>query len=293
MHKAQRLYPVVTGVAILLLFLFSCPDMPAQESRSCELRIVLNGEILKEPGLYYGDYAYVPLKAIADALGVPFCLDESKKIFTLNGITVRGKALKKGGVIYISVLSVAENTDSLVKCDVAQKTITITYAKSLRESPSPAPSPMPTASPEPAASSEPTASPEPAASPSPVASPVPAPFLPVTADNGVFRVTISNVNQLNSCRSYVPRTGNKFVLVRLSQQNISTILQIYTGVFTLVDCSGHVYNYIDTLSNFWLLVLKPGGINFGYIVFEIPQSETPARVVLSGISKQPLTLNLQ
>ena len=42
------------------------------------------------------------------------------------------------------------------------------------------------------------------------------------------------------------------------------------GDFSLLDQNNRAYDYIEGLSNFWLVILRPYGINFGYLVFEVP-----------------------
>jgi len=79
----------------------------------------------------------------------------------------------------------------------------------------------------------------------------------------------------------------------LSQQNISDEVQIYSGKFSLVDNTRTAYDYLEGLSNFWLIVLRPGGINFGYLVFEIPASSKPMQLVLHSQTRPPLTAELR
>ncbi|MFH0801014.1 MAG: DUF4352 domain-containing protein [bacterium] len=118
-------------------------------------------------------------------------------------------------------------------------------------------------------------------------------FRPVTANNSVFSVTVTNIETMNTIKDYYkPKTGYKFVTVYLSQQNVSNEVQIYTGRFSMLDQSNTSYDYAEQLSNFWLIILKPGGINFGYLVFEVPQDARPARLLLHALNQAPLSLNL-
>jgi hypothetical protein len=119
-------------------------------------------------------------------------------------------------------------------------------------------------------------------------------FVPRSSQNSIFMVTVTNLQSVNSLKEfYKPRGGHKFVIVYLSQQNISNEVQIYTGKFNLVDQSGNAFNGLDNLSNFWLVVLRPHGINFGYLVFEVPQESVPAQIVLTTANQPPLSLPLQ
>jgi len=118
-------------------------------------------------------------------------------------------------------------------------------------------------------------------------------FSPRRGSNEIFSVTITNMEEVNTIKNYYkPRAGGKYLVVYLTQQNISNQTQIYTGKFSLIDESNKVYEYMEGLSNFWLVILKPGGVNFGYLVFEIPDGITPARLVLHALNHEPLAVKL-
>lgn len=120
-----------------------------------------------------------------------------------------------------------------------------------------------------------------------------SPYIPRTAQNSVFKVTVSNLEIVPVIKDfYKPRTGSKFVVASLSQQNISNQVQIYTGKFSLVDQNQNSYDHLEGLSNFWLVILRPYGVNFGYLVFEIPQNAKPICLVLHALNQAPLTINL-
>ncbi len=123
--------------------------------------------------------------------------------------------------------------------------------------------------------------------------PVDGVYVPRSAQNSVFQVTVTNLENVTVIRDfYRPRTGYKFVVVYLSQQNISEQVQIYTGRFSLLDQKNTSYDYIEGLSNFWLVILRPFGINFGYLVFEVPVDARPMSLVLHALNQAPLSLNL-
>lgn len=120
-----------------------------------------------------------------------------------------------------------------------------------------------------------------------------SPYIPRTAQNSVFKVTVSNLEIVPVIKDfYKPRSGSKFVVASLSQQNISNQVQIYTGKFSLVDQNQNSYDHLEGLSNFWLVILRPYGVNFGYLVFEIPQNSKPICLVLHALNQAPLTINL-
>jgi Copper amine oxidase N-terminal domain len=118
-------------------------------------------------------------------------------------------------------------------------------------------------------------------------------YVPKSGQNNVFAVTVTNVETAGAIKDfYHPRPGYRFVIVYLSQQNVSNEVQIYTGRFSLLDQNGQAHEYVEGLSNFWLVILRPYGINFGYLVFEMPVESQPTRIALHALNQAPLTLNL-
>ena len=118
-------------------------------------------------------------------------------------------------------------------------------------------------------------------------------YVPKTAKNSVFQVTVTNVENISTFKDfYRPKEGHRYVIVYLSQQNISQQVQIYTGRFSLLDQKANSYDYMEGLSNFWLLILRPFGINFGYLVFEVPVDSTPVSLVLHSLNQAPLTVDI-
>lgn len=118
-------------------------------------------------------------------------------------------------------------------------------------------------------------------------------YVPKSAQNNVFAVTVTNIETVGSIKDfYHPKPGYRYVIVYLSQQNVSNEVQIYTGRFSLLDQNSRAYDYIEGLSNFWLVILRPYGINFGYLVFEVPVDAHPTRLALHALNQSPLTLNL-
>lgn len=119
-------------------------------------------------------------------------------------------------------------------------------------------------------------------------------FVPRSEQNYIFRVSVSNMEEVDSIKDYYkPKPGYKFVIVYLSQQNISNEVQVYTGHFSLVDQGNTSYEPLDRLSNFWLVVLRPGGMVTGYLVFEIPQDSKAMSLVLHGLNMAPLSVSLK
>lgn len=123
--------------------------------------------------------------------------------------------------------------------------------------------------------------------------PVDGVYVPRSAQNSVFQVTVTNLETVPVIKDfYRPRTGYKFVIAYLSQQNVSQQVQIYTGRFSMLDQKAASYDYVEGLSNFWLVILRPFGVNFGYLVFEVPVDSKPISLVLHALNQAPLTVNL-
>lgn len=112
--------------------------------------------------------------------------------------------------------------------------------------------------------------------------------------DGVFRVTVTDfLDQLTSIRGYFhPRPGNKYVVVCVSQENISSALQVYSGRFTLQGADGKTYDPVYTLSNFWAMVLRPGALNLASLTYEMPAGVSPSRLVLAT-HRAPLSVPLR
>ena len=64
------------------------------------------------------------------------------------------------------------------------------------------------------------------------------------------------------------------------------------GNFYLQDQEGNDFEPVTEHSNFMGVVLKPYGVNFGYFVYELPQSAVPIRLVLVTTTQSPVTVNL-
>jgi hypothetical protein len=124
--------------------------------------------------------------------------------------------------------------------------------------------------------------------------PLPVPYQPRTGSNGVFAVTVTNVERIASYHShYQPKAGYQFIMVSLSEQNISSNAQVYTGRFSLQDTTGNTFEVEDGLSNFFPVILSPQGTNFGYLTFEIPVTTAPLRLLLNAEAGPPVSVALQ
>ena len=118
-------------------------------------------------------------------------------------------------------------------------------------------------------------------------------FAQKNGKNSVFSVTVTDMEEISVIKNrYNASAGNKYFVIYVSQQNISPDVQIYTGKFTLSDENSHIYDYMEGLSNYWLSILKPGGVNYGYLVFEVPQSSRASKLILNALNQPPLAIDL-
>jgi hypothetical protein len=114
-----------------------------------------------------------------------------------------------------------------------------------------------------------------------------------TGNNGIFSVTVTDVNYVTEVKDhYKPRNGFKFVTIYLSQKNVSSSVQVYGGEFILSDQRSNRYKHIENLSNFWQVVLRPNGVNSGYLIYEIPVDSRPYNLILEGLQQGFVTVDL-
>ncbi|MCS7243969.1 MAG: hypothetical protein RMJ36_04470 [Candidatus Calescibacterium sp.] len=118
-------------------------------------------------------------------------------------------------------------------------------------------------------------------------------FIPRSAFNEEYKVTVSDMKETKIYKgTYNAQSGYKFVVINVSQQNLSNKVQLYTGKFTLFDNRNTKYEYIEGLSSYVLQILMPMGINFGTLVFEIPEVSIPSKLVLETYGSTPIVINL-
>jgi len=118
-------------------------------------------------------------------------------------------------------------------------------------------------------------------------------FVPRSARNSAFQISVTNVERLSSFRGYYQaRSGYKFFVVYVSQKNVSGTPQVYPGKFHIQDSSGNAYEPMEELGSFWAVIMKPYGVNFGYLVYELPENTFPSQLVLTTVGLAPLSVNL-
>ncbi len=277
-------------VCLILLFTMVKPvcSAPAVET----VTVIVNGRTIADKGIINKGIAYIPLHKVLSILNINYKWDPSARVLSVAGKPVTGKLIRYKGVLYTSYLSVSNVSNLPVAFDALSKRVFVNPQMSAddliasmggkKTGNSINTKPIDT-SPKSNISSGTSSS-----------ASINEPFVPVLGENDVFKVSVTNIEQLTTIKGQSPSNpANKFVAVYLSQQNVSNEVQIYTGKFALLDRANKVYEYSEGLSNFWLVVLRPGGSNFGYIVFEVPKDSQPMQLVLSTTSRPPLALNLR
>ncbi|MBM3461808.1 MAG: DUF4352 domain-containing protein [Armatimonadetes bacterium] len=250
--------------------------------RQLAARIYLGDKLVGYRALVVNRVAYIPVEAVHNPLGGKVGWDPLTHAVSVNGRPLGATPHYSGGVIYVPASAVARVLGLKASWHARSRAVVFTHPSRVAPRPSPTPPVVVRPSPTPSAS----------ATPSPGAWRVP--FTPVAGGDGVFQIHVTDLVELNQVRGYyTPGSGNKFVQVNLSQQNTSNELQIYTGKFTLEDEQNRTYDSVENLSNFWLVILRPGGINFGYLIYVVGQDAQPRSITLHTQNRAPLTVPLK
>lgn len=118
-------------------------------------------------------------------------------------------------------------------------------------------------------------------------------YTPRVARNAAFQVTVTNLEVIDSIRGHhQPRNGHRFIVVYVSQKNVTMQPVLNPGTFFVQDQEGNDFEPLMEFSNFMGVVLKPYGINFGYFVYELPTQSVPIRLVLVSTTQSPVMVNL-
>ncbi|MBS2034665.1 hypothetical protein JST97_06750 [bacterium] len=118
-------------------------------------------------------------------------------------------------------------------------------------------------------------------------------YTPRVARNAAFQVTVTNLEVVDSIRGHhQPRNGHRFIVIYVSQKNVTMQPVLNPGTFFVQDQSGNDFEPMMEFSNFMGVVLKPYGINFGYFVYELPTQSVPVRLVLVTTNQSPVEVNL-
>lgn len=297
------MYKTITILLLTLLLISSLPSFGE------ETKVYVNNKQLSISTVDYQGITYAPnSKALASAFGVSLKWDSSNQTFYVNGKATSIKPLDIGGLPHISVEALANVMGATVEYDGKTNAIRITTSKTIAittpspKPPTPNPTPVKTPIPLPTVvvqTPSPTRVPTVTITNPPTQNPTKAPtlsgiFIPKTRSNNTFTVTVTNMEFQSIIKNYyTPKSGYRFCILNVSQQNISAEVQIYTGTFSLFDTDGHSYDYLEGLSNFWLQVLQPGGNNFGHLVYEVPIDAVPEKLVLYSVNTPTLSIELK
>lgn len=316
MRRCQMMMLALIILAVLIL--------PPAQAQDQHILIYVNGVKITVAPIIRDGILYLPPMPLSEALAAKIEWVPKLNIIKVNDEVINAVPLNIDGRIYIPVESIAHAVGANVEWDGTKKTVRIyqgsasTAVKPMQPQTPPAPAtllPSPSTPVQPAVppynqtvagsppggetgfvrpgNSPPTLPGGLNNGPPPISSEYPELAPPKTVSNDVFKVTVTGTELVQSIKDYYkPRHGYKFVVIYLSQQNVSKEVQIYTGKFSLLDQKGRVFDYIEGLSNFWLMILRPSGINFGYLIYELPEDSQPAHLVLQALNQKPLTLSL-
>jgi len=121
----------------------------------------------------------------------------------------------------------------------------------------------------------------------------PTGYLTRSADNGVFKVTISDVKMAEALKGLkpplMPQPGYKFLVVNLRLENVSKNRQ-RAGWFNVRDQNGTPYAANSLYSQFSQGEMQTREITQGYLIFELPVSAQP--VALEALVTPALSLSL-
>jgi hypothetical protein len=289
---------------LLCAALLLCSLVTAAVADEASYAVYINGTRAASPAIVRDGIAYLPAQTVAQSLNVSVRWDSQHNLLRVNNKTLTAAPLTESGRLYVPIEALAAAIGSTVEWDGQHHAIrlfagaatspSVTPPISTNPPPAvvlPVPAPAPIEAPPPDATVPEVRAPHPVRHNASIA--LGSPYIPKTTQNGVFQVTCTNLEHVKTIKDYYrPRQGYQYIIVYLSQQNISDEMQIYTGRFSLVDDQERSYDYLESLSNFFLVILRPYGINFGYLVFEIPIDAQPAQLTLHTVNLPPLVLNL-
>lgn len=249
------------------------------------LKVYVDNQDIGVTALERNGVSYVPVTALALALKTSILWNPATEEIVVNGKPFSSVAFMQSGVLYVPVEAVARGLGIPVEWDGRNGAIRLESRPGAADTAGPMVSDT--------APEEPPAVPVPDSSQSSDASNEGF-YVPRTSANADFSVTVTNVESSHLVKDYYkPGEGKRFVVVHVSEQNISDQIQMYTGKFTLEDSEGNSYDYLDGLSNFYLQILRPGGINFGTLIFEVPENAAPGSLILQTYGNSPLRIPLQ
>lgn len=309
LNKKLRGVKMFKKIVLLSLIIFLTTGILFPTLAQTDIKVYANGSPTNISAVSHNGIYYVPAQSLAMPLGLSIKWDGTTQTLYVNGQKLDCKPEVISGIVHIPIESLAYSIGANLEWDGKNNIVNIISTGAnvtVTQQPTPAPvtpspvTPLPVTPPP--VTPQPV-TPPPTVVPTPVVviKPTPVPtvatsggvFIPRSVSNDSFTVTVTNLQYQNIIKNYyTPKSGYRFCIINVSQQNISPNVQIYTGTFTLFDTDGHSYDYLEGLSNFWLQVLQPGGTNFGHLVYEIPSNSVPEKLVLYSVNNPTLSIDL-
>ena len=246
---------VITICAAALFFIVCHANIVSAQTST--VKVYINGAELPIQAIIKSGVAYLPAQTLAETLKIKLNWNPVTRQLKANNAIVNAPPIFRDGALYVPVEALMQTLGSTLEWDGANRMIQIKTGNAVASPGGPDTQPAFTPTP-----------PDTINTPLPPDNinriPEPETFVPRTSANTDYSVTVTNVNEARVIKEYYrPKPGYKFVIIHFSQQNISDKVQLYTGRFALQDHTDQTYEYIEGLSNFWLQILRPGGINFG------------------------------
>jgi|GEM_PF-4969183 len=284
----------VSFFAVMLILVF-CAGVYAAASPT----VYLNGQTTKYAPLVKEYVNFLTINELSNIITGKIEYNTCTKEAKINNFPVNLKAdpITKNGKIYLPLESIVSAAGGTVSFDARNNVLKITMAKKQTSTytkpvtikvtpvktetitvtkPASTPAPATTKQAAPAAENDDS-----------------KPFIPRSAENGIYKVTVTNVEKASVLKGNYPvKAGFRYIIVYFSQQNITSAIQTYTGRFYLLDDSNNQYSWVSGISNYWTVYFKPNGISFAYLIFEIPVFAQPAYLYLDMGNKPPVRVAL-
>ena len=307
------------GLFIMLFFLWLTGPLWAGSS---SVTVFFDGRKVTVDGIARDDVFYYPVDQLANVGGVRYNWNANSKVLDINGVRPRVEPLVIGGQAFLPLEAFVDASGLVATWDLGRGTLMLNRSSDK----------MPTANQgmrtagAPGDHQDPREMPFDASlagrlpvgwhHPNPLENTAPPPgmatskspntalldrkqngstdvYLPRSGSNGAFLVTITDVERVDNLRGYFqPKGGHRFVIVYLSQKNVSGVAQVDPGKFYVQDGGGNNYEALDDLSSHRPVIFRPYGINFGYLVYELPEFNSPSRLILTTVGQAPLSVNL-
>ncbi|MBI3924189.1 MAG: copper amine oxidase N-terminal domain-containing protein [Armatimonadetes bacterium] len=261
--------------------------------------VFVDGRPIEGSALVRDGITYFPVAPLARAMNLTVSWDPVERTLRVDGNPVAPDPVEQGGAFLVPLESVARAAGATVKWDAASRRVDVRTRGSSTTSSgtswdpgldSRLPSGWQFPDPHEASSTYPDLASYQAhatpgvqgRSPAKGADTDPEVFVPRSARDAIYSVTVTNVEKVGSLKGYYsPRGGYSFVIVYMSQKNMTAAPQVDPGRFHVEDDRGNRYPMMDDLSNFYPVIFRPYGINFGYQVYEVPTDARATGLVLS------------